>query len=464
MTMWLPDLLQPDLPKYLAIAQAIVRAIQQGDLRPGTRLPPQRRLADALSVTTGTITRAYAEAERQGLLEARVGSGTYVRQRGQVDSFRFSEQRSEVDLGFTLALQDGQCEDIRRMLTDLVANPVQLNTLLGYMPETGLRQHREAAARWLKREGVDRPADDILLCGGGQNGLFIALSTLCDTGDTVLSEGLTYTGFSLAARHLRLRHIGLPMDEEGLIPGELRTACERYRPRAVYLMPQLHNPTGAQMSDARKRELLAICRQYQVMVIEDNVQSALLADLPEPMVAMDPDQVIALSSCSKCFSGGLRVGFLVPPPAWLDRFRVAMRVNHWMITPLACELVARWIDHPERDRSLARQQAACARRHELTRDILQGFDYQAHPCALSGWLRLPARWRARDLAQALHQVGIDVKPADVFVVGQYRTPEAIRICVGGDLSEETLANALHRIRTTLTHPGDDSRWLQDCTI
>lgn len=466
MTIWSPNTLDPQQPKYLALADAINQAVSSGELRPGHRLPPQRQLADVLNVTTGTITRAYAEAERRGLLEARVGSGTYVRQRSQAESFRIERANNDtLDLGFTLALQDSQPDALAQGLRSISENPALLAELTSFVPETGLDRHRDSAARWLRQsEGIDRPADDLLINGGGQNGLFTALHTVCDTGDTVLSEGLTYSGFILAARHLRLRHIGLPMDDEGLIPTELQTACDRHRPRVLYLMPQLHNPTGLQMSQQRKQEILAICARYQVMVVEDNVQSALLADPPMPMVALAPDQVLSISSVSKCFAGGPRVGFLVPPPQWYDRFRMALRVNSWMVSPLLVELVARWMDHPDTPASLQRQRAASRQRHDLARDILQGYQYEAHDHSLSGWLMLPEHWRGNDLVAAMARQGVAIKSADVFAVGQYAAPQAVRICIGAPATEDSLQQALVKLRDTLTRPGADQQWLRDSTI
>ncbi len=81
MTIWVPSIEHMTGPRYRAIAQAIGDAIARGGLAPGEKLPPQRRLADALGVTVGTVTRGYAEAEHRGWVSARVGSGTYVKER-----------------------------------------------------------------------------------------------------------------------------------------------------------------------------------------------------------------------------------------------------------------------------------------------------------------------------------------------------------------------------------------------
>ncbi|MEX1056331.1 MAG: PLP-dependent aminotransferase family protein, partial [Natronospirillum sp.] len=410
------------------------------------------------------VTRGYAEAERQGLLEARVGSGTYVRQASQADSFRIESTQSDgLDLGFTLALEDNQAASLSQSLRVIADDLPLLRQLTSFVPETGLERHRAAAQEWLSWEGIHRPLEEILLCGGGQNGLFTALHTLCDSGDTVLSEGLTYSGMILAARHLRLRHVGLPLDDEGMLPNDLKIACERYRPRALYLMPQLQNPTGRQMSLQRKQELLDICHHFGVMVIEDNVQSTLLADTSTPMISLMPHQVVGISSCTKCFAGGVRVGFLVPPRAWLDRFRMAMRVNSWMISPIMAEMTARWINHEAQD-SLRRQRAKAKQRHDLARQYLTGFDYHAHDHSLSGWLTLPEHWRASEFVRHLGTLDVQIKAADVFAVGQYRAPQAVRICVGAPATEETLRLALGHMRQALPQTSADDSWLWRSTI
>ena len=79
MTMWTPDLRQRSGPRYLAIAEALADDAGGGRLRPGTRLPTHRDLADRLGVTVGTVTRAYAEATRRGLVSGEVGRGTFLR-------------------------------------------------------------------------------------------------------------------------------------------------------------------------------------------------------------------------------------------------------------------------------------------------------------------------------------------------------------------------------------------------
>lgn len=465
MTIWHPTALNPAKPKYQALADAIANAIQAGELTPGARLPAQRWLADQLNVTVGTITRAYAEAERRGLLVATVGSGTYVREKTQSDHFQIQERSAAVlDLGFTLAVEQGQTRLVQDHLRAIADQPELLSALFDYSTERGWAPHREAAQQWLAEEGIERHADDVLWCHGGQNALFTCLHALCESGDTVLSDGITYSGFILAARYLHCRHIGLPMDDQGLLPHELRVACERYRPRVLYLMPQLHNPTGQQMSTERKQAILDICAHYDVVVIEDNVQAALLSDRPTPMVAMAPDQVVALSSCSKAMVGGVRTGFLVPPAKWRDRFRMALRVGSWMVAPLLVELTSRWIRDPARHGIMEAQRAEVRARQTLAQQVLGELGYRGHPEALHGWLPMSGQWRAVEFAQLLARQGIAIMPAEVFAVGQFVAPQAVRLCVGAPLTQAQLRTALTMIAQTLQSPSANAHWLEQGTI
>jgi DNA-binding transcriptional MocR family regulator len=121
---WTPRIEHRDGPIYLAVADAIGAAVASGDLRPGERLPTHRALADALGVDLTTITRAYAEARRRGLLQATVGRGTFVRSEPHVPAVRTAERDGPVDLGMNLPplpLDPSLTDLIQRGLSGLLA-------------------------------------------------------------------------------------------------------------------------------------------------------------------------------------------------------------------------------------------------------------------------------------------------------------------------------------------------------
>ncbi len=142
-------------PRYLAIAAELEQAIVSGQLAPGEKLAPHRVMAKRLGVTTGTVSRAYATLERQGLASARVGDGTYVRnldiRADEADAGRAVQQ---IDLAHNIAIPTDEVQALQRAMAALGQDPQQMARVLKYQPETGASHHRLAGAAWLRRFGT----------------------------------------------------------------------------------------------------------------------------------------------------------------------------------------------------------------------------------------------------------------------------------------------------------------------
>ena len=159
MTIWAPDLSRHDGPRYLAIADALAADIESGRLEPGARLPTHRDLADRLGVTVGTVSRAYEEADRRGLIRGEVGRGTFVRPPvgGELRHDRpDGVGGAAIDLSLNFPIPD---IDDRRLGATLVsmAGRRGLSSLLEYQPHAGALRHRAAGAAWLARSGFPAP-------------------------------------------------------------------------------------------------------------------------------------------------------------------------------------------------------------------------------------------------------------------------------------------------------------------
>ena len=154
MTIWQPEL-DRSKPLYLAIADAMLRDVEGGVLREGSRLPPQRDLAWKLGVTLGTVTRAYKEAETRGLLEGEVGRGSYIRRRPQVSALitPASEREGVVDLTQAIPPPVVKAEELDQAMQSIMRDPRKLD-LLDYAPPEGFHMHRSMAVQWLKRSGI----------------------------------------------------------------------------------------------------------------------------------------------------------------------------------------------------------------------------------------------------------------------------------------------------------------------
>lgn len=452
MTNWLPDITGHEIPRYRAIADALAEDVSRGVLKPGTRLPTHRELAYHLKVTVGTVTRAYAEAERRGLIGGEVGRGTFVRcaERSE-EELRVAETDppGEIDLSVNqpgaLGIRDIMAETLATL-----AERVDFDTLMRYQPYSGMAAHRAAGAAWMERFGVRVPADRVLVCGGGQNAMATALMALSTAGDTILCEQLTYTGVKVLAASIGVRLHGLEMDEHGLVPEAFEMACRATRSRVLYTMPTLHNPTLNVMPEERRIEIVRIARNHGVTIVEDDVYGCFLQDGPPSFATLAPELTAYFTSLSKGVAPGLRVGYLTAPEELLRRMGDRVRAVSWMSPPLTTELATQWIETGIADRLVAARRGEAAISRKLACDILGAFAGQPPEAATHLWLKLPEPWRRDDFVDELARRHIKVTAADAFMVGRTPTPHAVRISLCAARGREDLACGLTAIRDLLS--------------
>lgn len=440
-------------PKYQAIAEELAQSILNGQMAIGEKLPPQRDLAHRLGVTTGTVSRAYASLERQGLAMARVGDGTYVRASDQIQTESNVEvPATPIDLAHNVAIPTEDIQALQRAFVELSADPQALRQVLSYQPETGLRRHREAGAQWLRRFGTTGNWNRVMITHGAQHGLTCILSTLARPGDAVLTESLSYPGLQALARLMRLQLIGVEMDDEGMLPQTLEQMAKTVGAKVMYCSPTLHNPTSSTMSMARRAEIAAVARRCGLLVIEDSVHASAQASPLPALSTWLPEQSFLLSSFSKVMAPGLRVGFLEAAPVWLDKFAAFMRADCWMVSPLLPEIATRWIESGTIEKLIDLQRQFIGVRLACAREILEGLDFKADPDYPLLWLPLPEPWRAGQFSAALRHAGVLVRTADHFAVGRSPAPHAIRISLNAPLSVDQLAVGLSRLKALLHSP------------
>jgi len=209
-------------------------------------------------------------------------------------------------------------------VADLVAR--EGHVALQYGSAQGRPELREQICEVMALEGIRADPDDVVVTVGSQMALDLVTRIYCDPGDVVLAEGPSYVGAlgSFAAYQARVVHVA--MDAHGLVPSLLRAALETVRPRPkfLYTVPTFHNPAGVTLSVERRAEVLAICREYGVAVVEDNPYGLLgFSGHTYPALRSLDRDVVYLGSFSKTFAAGLRVGWALVPPAVRDRLVLA---------------------------------------------------------------------------------------------------------------------------------------------
>ncbi|KMN08706.1 aminotransferase-like domain-containing protein [Pseudomonas helleri] len=441
--MWIPLITDSAQPRYLALVDAIAHAISCGELKPGERLPPQRRLAWALGWNPSTTMQAYREAARRHLVSGEVGRGTYVLSGSQEATlFRLQqvdEHTGQIDLRTNIPAIDHASQSDPQALQWLLETHQSIR-LQHYLSAADLLQARVVGANWLKARGLPVPLDNIMLCTGAQQGLFTVLLSLCQAGEPVLVEALTAPGIKAACAQLRLPMHGIAMDGQGIVPDDFDRIIRATGARMAVLTPTLHNPTSAVMGDERKQAIARIARRHGVWIIEDDVYGA-LTDSP-PLCNYLGDLGILVSSLSKTVAAGVRLGWIAASPALLARIDPHAQSAHWGISPLCVAIANQWLCDGTAVQRLAWQTEEVTRRWRLAKKLLGAVMSQTDTPSPHIWLTLaPAEV---SFAHACQKVGVEVVSAEVFAVKSC-TLNAVRISLTAASSAQRLKVALERI-------------------
>lgn len=451
MTIWFPDLSDRSGPLTQAIVEALAEDIGTGQLKPGTRLPTHRELADKIGVAIGTVTRAYLLAQRRGLVSGEIGRGTFVRAgESSIDAFSIEgDETTPIDLSKNRVIRDAHDPFIAEMLSAL-SKSADLNYLLDYyQPAEGSLRHRAVAASWLSRADFAVNPEQVLVCSGAQHAMFVALSTLTEPGDTVLTEQVSYPGIKALANLLRLQLRSLPVDEHGLQPEAFAAACRANSGKVLYCIPTLQNPTATVMPVERRREIARLAREHDVSIIEDDVYGFLDAEAPPPIAAFAPEHTYYINSTSKSIAPGLRIGYMVAPAHAVSRNAAAISSSMWEAAPLMAEMVTRWIEDGTLERVVNWKRRETLARQSLARKVLHNFSHNSHPMSCHLWLQLPEMWRGGDFSERAQKRGVIVVPAESFMTGRGAALHAVRICLLSTQERQQLEKGLNVLQEIL---------------
>ena len=453
---WKPVLEDTPRPLVDRLLAALERDIRSGVLPPGLRLPPQRELAWFLKLSLGTVTKAYAEAERRGLTQATVGRGTFVAAPAPDAAFRFSPrgQPNGVNLAQNVrpVLSGGAA--LTRALDKL--RKKDLSRLLVYSPSAGEDDHRRAMADWLARTTPLQPDwRNLAVTAGGQQAVALALGSLASSGDAILTEAGTYYGLRTLAEHAGYRLKGIQLDEEGLVPDALDRAAASTGARVLYVTPTLHNPTGRTMGPQRRAEIVRVARARDLWIVEDDVYALYAGEKAvTPIAALAPERTLYVSSLSKSLSAGLRVGILLTPGAEpLERVLRALRATAYSAPALGPAIGAQWIEDGTADALADEVRAEMRRRVRLALELFgPAAEAPSFAASLHVWLPMPELDAERAAAHAL-RAGVEVTPPSAPIV-DWHGLSGLRVCLGGVEDAADLEAALKVVAEAVDGAGD----------
>ena len=464
-------------PLYVQIADAIVGKIERGELNPNDRLPPMRALAADLGCALITVSQAYDALGARGRVTSRVGKGTYVA--GARERAPAVERRWEPEIGSTTrARMEGVMEQLARATTPETVslasgNPapktfpltefgrcVQRTLLedppesMQYSPGSGDADLRAALARGLRSRGVAADAADIIVCSGAQQAAGIVAATLLEPRAVVAAESPSYAPTLSVFDACGVTYVELEADAGGLRVDDVERVFAEYRPRLLYVNPFAQNPTGGVLSERRARQIVALARRYDAVILEDQTGWVFTYDgaPPAPLAAYDVDgRVVTIESLSKSIFPALRIGYLYAKGGLQAPLEASKIRADSFTSTLVQRALWRFIVSPAYNRHLRTTRALYRARRdafvERLAAVLPWADVPLPSAGLSLWLRLPARLSTAAAFDECAREGVLVMPADAW----YPTrsgPAALRLSFG-DLEEAQAAEGISRLGRAL---------------
>jgi DNA-binding transcriptional MocR family regulator len=449
---WTPTISELSGPRYQRIVEAMEADIAAGRLVRGQQLPTQRALAKALGIDLTTVTRAYTEARRRGIMEARVGQGSFVSETSVRRAIDLPHPVA-IDLSMNVPPHPLEAQLDERIIAGMEAIRAQsgLTAFLNYQPPGGSAHEREVAARWMRTRVPHAHADKLVIFPGAQTILFNLLAYLARPGDVVLTEALTFPGIKAAATQLGVKLIGVAMDDGGILPDALAKACRTHKPKAVYLIPTLHNPTTATLSPERRSAIARIIGDADTMLVEDDAYG-MLDRSASPIANLIPERTYLATTLSKCIAPALRVAYLLTPDSGAQlQMGSYLQATVQMPAPLMVALVTHWLESGVADRIITAIRNEAVGRQQLAQRALKEFQFQAKPTAHHLWLHLPEG--RPDIAGQLLRNGLAIVAGDAFTVdGTF--PHAARVSLGAARNRSELAEALRILVGALHKPAD----------
>ena len=438
MTSWKPDPFKITRPAYLSLADQFDDAIRSGRLAGGERLATHRNLADELGLSVQTVSRAYEELIRRGLIHGEIGRGTFVQmQRNEPSPPYLPERLGEViDLSILKPVCEMMHLERMREAFGWLSQNLSISAALSFRPNVVFPHHRKVAAQWLAQCGVDAAPVNISLTNGATSAMTTAIMSVVPPGGTLGIERISHHTLLPLSSYLGIHLESIAMDREGMLPEALDAACRRGHMKAVFLQPTVINPRASLMSLERRQALVEVARRHDLAIVENDILGPLVEERLPPVAALAPERTLFITSFTKITVPGMRIGYIAVP----DRFAAAVANRHlvssWMATPAMAEIATEWVSDGTAMELVRWQRSALARRHDIAAEMLAGLEYMSHPQALHVWLPLTGEHTEEGFVAQARLRGVAIAPGRSFHTGEGDWQPAVRISLGSTSGDD----------------------------
>lgn len=446
---WKPVLPRSGRPLYITLAELLQRDIAEGTLLPGTKLPPQRELADFLDINVSTVTRAFKICSDKGLLSSVTGSGTFVSYDVNTSTLIIPQNPAahHIELGSMMPETIPQADAVALLQKILAEEDCKNLFQYSYREEA---RHKKAAACLLNRLGISvTDPRGLLFASGGQNATAAIFAGLFRPGDKLGVDPLVYPGIKGAAKLFGIHLVPVRQENGEMSRDGLLAACKNEGIKGLYLMPDYPNPTNHVMTLPCRRMIAEVVQAYGLLVIEDGINSLLAAEPLPPVAALAPEQCIFLLSLSKTVLPALRLAYLQTPERWVPALEQALYHLNLSQSALLLEIASRLILSGRLEHLLAQRREGAALRNRLADEILNGYTLLGNPECLSRWLLLPEKTSGQEFEAMALEKGVSIYGSHRFAVGKETPIPAARIAVCAPETLEELERGLRILKGLL---------------
>ncbi|MFC7394203.1 PLP-dependent aminotransferase family protein [Scopulibacillus cellulosilyticus] len=445
---WKPSIDKTKKPIYQVLAGQLEQDILDGVLLPGTKLPPQRELADYLDLNLSTISKAFKTCELKGLLSASVGSGTFVSYDALSNAYLLEDTKPKlIEMGATLP-DNASYEPLLLQLKSMLQE-TGYEKWFGYGRAGESLWQKDAAIKLIRRGGFETTVDHILFANGGQNAIAAALASLCKPGDRIGADHHTYPGLKTIAAMLSVQIVPIKSENYEMSPTSFEYACKNENIKGIYLIPDYHNPTASCMSVENRKAIATIAKKYNQFIIEDATYH-LHKEKPLPAIAsFAPEQVIYIASLSKSIAPGLRLAYIAVPSQFKEPISKALYNLNISVSPLLAELAARTIVSNQFEVLTRGHREQTIRRNQVVNRYLADYTCLGVETGIFRWLLLPGKMTGAEFETLAAQKGVQVYAAERFVVGNSCPERAVRLSVCATETLEELERGLMILKRLL---------------
>ncbi|QJA07910.1 PLP-dependent aminotransferase family protein [Romboutsia sp. CE17] len=299
--------------KYLQIYNHIKKLIVDKKIKEYEKLPPIRKLAEAICVNNATIVKVYELLEKEGYIYKIVGSGTFASDLRCKKNKKLRKNIIHFDSG-NPSTEIFPIDDFKKAINMALSN--EGSSIFEYDEGLGSEELRENISKYLNDRFIKTNKDNIQIISGAQQGIDIVCKGLINYSDVVFVEEPTYNGAIEVFKSRGAKIIPIPMLDDGIDIGILKLKLEKIKPKLIYTMPNFQNPTGISYSTYKKKKLIELSEEYDFYILEDDFISDFTFESEDNRTLRSYDnknRVIYIKSFSKILMPGLRIGIVEIP-------------------------------------------------------------------------------------------------------------------------------------------------------